>query len=231
MKDYRSILFVLIFSLFCVYTQAQAQQFLSDPLTVLKEGNLRFYSGQTAHPHQDMHTVKQLTAGQSPFAVVVCCSDSRVSPEVIFDQGLGDLFVVRTAGNVMGDYEEGSIEYAIEHLHTSLVVVLGHTSCGAIKAYVDAKEGTPDAHAEHGHESKPLGHVQAILTKLDSEEEMADAFHGEGAHYDAATRANVAHGVKQLQESDPILSKLFKEGKINIVGAIYHLDKGVVSFF
>ncbi len=193
-------------------------------LEVLKEGNQRFYASRMIFPHQDTVTLRQLSAGQNPFAVVVCCSDSRVSPEVIFDQGLGDLFVIRTAGNVMGDLEVGSVEYAVEHLNTRLIIVLGHTSCGAIKAYLEASAASPD---EHG---APTGYVQSILDKLGGEEEMVEVFRTDGDHYHDAICANVKHGVKQLKESDPVLSAFFKEGKIEIVGAVYDITAGRVSF-
>ena len=99
------------------------------PLEALKAGNQRFMSGHPVHPHETLKRLRDLKKGQDPHTVVVSCSDSRVPPELIFDQGLGDIFSVRTAGNVIGDYELGSIEYAVEHLGCKLVVVLGHEEC------------------------------------------------------------------------------------------------------
>ncbi|MBF0575076.1 carbonic anhydrase [Dysgonomonas sp. GY617] len=108
-----------------------------ESLQILKEGNKRFLSGASTHERQDPERIKDLAKGQNPKCVIVGCSDSRVPPEIVFDQGLGDVFSIRTAGNVMADFEIGSIEYAIDHLHTPLVVVMGHQGCGAIKALLD----------------------------------------------------------------------------------------------
>jgi len=103
-------------------------------LDLLKEGNARFVSGALTPKDDYAQLREQLSAGQQPFAVVLCCSDSRVAPEIIFDQKLGDLFVIRNAGNVVDKHVLGSVEYAVEHLETSLVVVMGHSSCGAVTA-------------------------------------------------------------------------------------------------
>ncbi len=212
---------ILTLCFFCLNSFAQGQ--VSDPVTLLKEGNNRFCRNQMLHQHQDRETVMDLTKGQNPFAIVISCSDSRVTPEIIFDQGLGDVFSIRTAGNVMGDFEKGSIEYAAEHLGTKLVIVLGHTHCGAIKAFVDTKS--------NNHNHCEMGHIQAIIDKLDSEEEECEVFRSmEGDTYDKAVRANVLHGVKQLKECDPFLSHLYKDHKIDIVGAIYHIESGEVEF-
>ena len=197
------------------------------PLDKLKEGNERFYTGRMIHRNQDMKTVDKLTEGQAPFAVIISCSDSRVTPEIIFDQGLGDIFCVRTAGNVIGDYEEGSVEYAVEHLNTGLVVVLGHSSCGAVKAFVGYKQEKCCDH--HHHDDDHLGHIKSILEKLDSED-GTNALHLDGDVYDNVTRANIISGVKQLRQSTPILSELYKKGEVEIIGAIYHIDSGKVEF-
>lgn len=213
----------------CLITvSAYAQEADQSPLTLLKEGNLRFVSSTPLHQHQDMARVDELKSGQQPFAVIVSCSDSRVSPEIIFDQGLGDLFSIRTAGNVMADFEEGSIEYAAEHLGSTLIVVLGHTGCGAVKAFMDIKHNSEHKHAEHGEK---LGHIESIVNKLNSEDEENEVFKTEGSDkYNKAIQANVIHGVKQLRESTPILSEKYKEGNIQIVGAIYHIESGEVEF-
>lgn len=192
----------------------------ADPLTDLIKGNERFCSGKAIRPNQDTIRVKDLTDGQHPKAVVVSCSDSRVTPAIIFDQGLGDIFSIRTAGNVMDAYEEGSIEYAVEHAHSKLVVVLGHTGCGAIGAML-----------EHAHDENVHGHVASIVQALKAEEEE-QAVLAEGGDNLAfnAVRANVVHGVKQLRNSEPVLKKMYDEGSIRIVGAIYHIDSGEVEF-
>ncbi|MBF0578081.1 carbonic anhydrase, partial [Dysgonomonas sp. GY617] len=177
-------------------------------------------SGKLAHIHQDSLRVKELAEGQHPRVVVICCSDSRVTPEIVFDQGLGDIFTIRTAGNVMSDYEEGSIEYAVEHTGAKLVVVLGHTSCGAINAMLDTKKG-----------GTVPGHISSIVDALNAEIEEKDALEkgGEELPYNAV-KANVEHGIRQLRNSEPILSEMNEEGKIKIVGAIYHIENGKVEF-
>jgi len=190
-----------------------------DPLISLKEGNERFVAGKALHLHQDPQTVKELAAGQNPKAVIIGCSDSRVAPEILFDQGMGDLFVIRTAGNVMSDYEIGSIEYATEHLHTKLIVVMGHYGCGAIHAML-----------EHIDDDDVPGHIASIVECLKNEEEEQEVFNSSQDLPVDAVRANVIHGVKQLKDSDPILKELSEEGKIKIVGAIYNLDSGKVDF-
>lgn len=190
-----------------------------NPLIALKEGNARFISGTPQHIHQDMQKVKELVEGQNPKAVVIGCSDSRVSPEILFDQGMGDLFVIRTAGNVMGDYELGSIEYATEHLHTKLVLVLGHYGCGAIHAMLEHKD---DEHVP--------GHIAHIVNTLKEEEEEQAVFKSSQNLSIDAVKANVLHGVKQLRESDPILKEQYEKGEIQVVGAIYHLEDGKVDF-
>ena len=190
-----------------------------NPLVSLKMGNDRFTSGKAQHIHQDIQKVKELVEGQNPKAVIIGCSDSRVSPEILFDQGMGDLFVIRTAGNVMSDYELGSVEYAAEHLHTKLVVVLGHHGCGAIHAML-----------EHANDDNAPGHIASIVNCLKEEQEEQEALKsGKNLPVDAVM-ANVIHGVKQLRDCDPILEELYEKGEIQIVGAVYHLDSGKVEF-
>lgn len=101
-----------------------------NPYVRLLNGNERFSHLKSTHPHEDLRRLKELSEEQHPFALVVCCSDSRVSPKLIFDQGMGDLFVIRTAGNIIGSLEMGSIEYAVEHLSVKLVLLMGHEKCG-----------------------------------------------------------------------------------------------------
>lgn len=190
-----------------------------NPLASLKKGNERFASGKLLHIHQDSIRIKELASGQNPKAVVIGCSDSRVSPEILFDQGMGDLFVIRTAGNVMSDYELGSIEYATEHLHTKLVVVMGHYGCGAIHAML-----------EHVNDKNVPGHIAAIVECLKEEQEEKDVINSSDNLSVDAVRANVIHGVNQLRNADPLLKESYEKGEIQIVGAIYHLDTGVVDF-
>lgn len=196
----------------------------TESLQILKDGNKRFLSGVSTHERQDQERVKDLSKGQNPKCIIVSCSDSRVPPEIVFDQGLGDIFSIRTAGNVMSDYEEGSIEYAVEHLHTPLVVVMGHLGCGAIQALLD--------HADDldGDLEKSADHVSKIIRKLKSEEEEQEVLKTAGKNSSLAVVANVMNGVKQLRESDPILEEAYHKGEINIVGAVYHIESGEVEF-
>lgn len=116
-------------------TQIQAKRPIADEvIQILKDGNRRFVSGKLEHPNHCEESRQSLAKGQAPLATILTCADSRVPPVDIFDQGLGDLFVVRVAGNIIGDHSLGSIEYAVKHLHTPVVVVMGHASCGAISA-------------------------------------------------------------------------------------------------
>ena len=188
-----------------------------DPLTLLKKGNKRFVLNKTQYVNEDSIRVKELIEGQNPKAIIVGCSDSRVAPEVLFDQGLGDLFIIRTAGNVMDNFELGSIEYAAEHLHTKLIVVMGHTSCGAIQAMLD------HCNPEADHQHAVPGHIASIVKAL--EKSVSDK-----STPDQASISNVRNGVNQLKSSEPILKGLFEKGKVQIVGAIYHIETGEVEF-
>lgn len=230
------VLHVLFCCLFTVSVYAQTQ---NEPLNLLKEGNKRFTSETMKHQNQSKADVQNLKTGQHPFATIISCSDSRVSPEIVFDQGLGDLFCIRTAGNVMSDYEEGSIEYAAEHLHTKLIVVMGHKGCGAVKAFIDYTENKANVRnsGEKGvaqQKTEVVDHIQHIMKKMESEQEQAAVFASEDTdndhHYEKAVVANVINGVKQLRNSEPILSELFKSNEIQIVGAIYDINTGEVVF-
>ncbi|MFV0291174.1 MAG: carbonic anhydrase [Mangrovibacterium sp.] len=213
---------------------AEAQHFDSisaegtvNPLADLIQGNARFVEGKLMHDHQDVRRIKELEAAQHPKSVIISCSDSRVPPEIIFDQGLGDLFTIRTAGNVMDDFELGSVEYAVEHLHTKLVVVMGHEGCGAIAAMIDhAKHGEQDSISEHGFVPD---HISTIVEALEGESEAIEALKNTENLSGSMVRANVTHGVKQLRTSEPILSKMYAAGEIEIIGAVYHLDTGKVE--
>lgn len=223
----KSIMLISIFSVSVLTISAQTTDL--DPIAKLKEGNSRFLKDQMQHQGQTSSKVKELIKGQHPFAVIVSCSDSRVSPEIVFDQGLGDLFSIRTAGNVMSDYEEGSVEYAAEHLHSKLIVVMGHYGCGAVKAFLDyVEKGNDDNVSEH-HE-KTADHISSIIEKLAGEEEESTVINEKGDHYAPAVKANVINGVKQLRNSQPILSKLYEDKEIQIVGAIYNIESGEVEF-
>lgn len=189
-----------------------------DALTILIEGNQRFLTNHPIHPDQTLERLRALEKGQHPFAVVVTCSDSRVTPELIFDQGLGDLFVIRNAGNIIDDYEIGSVEYAVEHLQTPLVIVLGHTNCGAIGAYL-----------EHQHDSIP-NHIQSIVDYIKQEPEELILDKNSREYYEAAIKANVQHGVSILQQSEPVMQELIDKKEVTVLGAIYDLHTGKVNW-
>ena len=184
----------------------------------LVEGNVRYVSGKAQHPRQDEARRTEVAAGQKPYAVIVGCSDSRTSPEILFDQGLGDLFVTRLAGNVVDDTALGSIEFAVAKLGARVIVVLGHEKCGAVSAAVDSvKNGT----------ALPA-HLGSFVDPI---KPAAEASKGEpGDAVDNAVRANVELVVKKLKASSPILEPLVKSGELIIVGARYDLDNGKVEF-
>ena len=186
----------------------------AEALVRLKEGNQRFVAGKLRHPHQTAERREELTNGQKPFAIVLACADSRTAPEVLFDQGLGDVFVVRVAGNVLNDEIMGSIEYAVDHFGTPLIVVLGHERCGAIQAARDtiaAKEKAP-------------GHIQSLVNAI---RPAVKATAGEDA--EATGKANILNVVKALRDSSPILKKKIAAGTVSVIGARYKLGSGRVE--
>jgi carbonic anhydrase len=184
-----------------------------EALARLVAGNMRFVEMKLAHPDQDAGCRTNLSKAQQPFAIILGCSDSRVPPEVIFDQGLGDLFVVRVAGNVADDIGIASIEYAVEHLGSRLIVVLGHERCGAVTAAVKGGE-LP-------------GHLPTLMTALKPAVDKSKGAAGDAV--DNAMLANVELTAAQLRESKPLLAEMMEKGEIKIVGARYDLDTGAVE--
>ncbi|MBT3923732.1 MAG: carbonic anhydrase [Nitrospina sp.] len=182
-------------------------------LKKLLEGNQRYITGGALHPNQSFEHRLELTKGQKPIAAILTCADSRVSPEIIFDQGLGDLFVLRVAGNVINDLFVGSLEYAVEHLNVSLLMVLGHSQCGAVDATI--KGGNPPGHIN--------SLVQAIKPALDRLKEQSPDW------VNIVAKENVKIGVERLRTIDPILTARYDEGDIDIVGAFYDIKTGKVS--
>ena len=188
-----------------------------EALARLMEGNARFAAALPSYPDQTPERRTTVAGGQHPIAVVVGCSDSRVAPELAFDQGLGDLFVIRVAGNVVDDNALGSVEYALAELHVPLVVVLGHGRCGAVKATLDL--------AVQGGEAP--GHIQSLVKAI--QPAVAQARTQGGDTLDAAIIANVGHVVGLLKTSEPIVGKLVDAEQVKIVGARYDLDTGQVA--
>ena len=188
-----------------------------DALSRLLDGNARYVAAKAEHPGQTAARRDEVAKGQHPFAVILGCADSRVAPELLFDQGLGDLFVVRVAGNVADDAIVGSIEYAVEHLHAPLVMVLGHERCGAVAATLDliAAGGTAP------------GHLVALTDAITPAAIQARAQPGDVL--DTAVIANVGLVTAQLKRTGPVLSELVHEGQVKVVGARYDLDTGEVE--
>ena len=158
---------------------------------------------------------EELTKSQHPFATIVSCSDSRVPPELVFDQGLGDLFVVRVAGNVINDEGLGSIEYSVDHLGVRLIVVLGHQRCGAVKA---AKETI-------AAKAKAPAHIQSLVNAIRPAVEATV-----NQDLEATVEANVKNVAQALRTSTPVLKPKVDSGEVRVIGANYSLDTGGVSF-
>lgn len=186
-------------------------------LKELQAGNARFVAGTAVHPDSSPVVRASLAKGQKPKAVILGCADSRVPPELVFDEGLGDLFVVRLAGNVTGPMGVGSVEYAAEHLGVPLVVVLGHHACGAVSATVQAK-----GHAE--------GNLGEIVKAIEPAVEQAKASPAKEGLVDDAVHVNARRTAASLTERSPVLKKLVAEGKVKIAVAVYDLATGNVEF-
>lgn len=186
----------------------------------LLEGNQRFKNGKTTGPRRSPADFSRLASAQYPEAVIVSCSDSRVAPEILFDVGLGDIFVIRVAGNVVsgaGVTVKGSIEYAVAELNAPLIMVLGHSACGAVKAakqHIDATESLP------GAIDGLVELVKPAVTQSKGEP---------GDPLDNAIRKNVELGVERLKSLEPILAPRVRDGKLKVVGAVYTLQTGEVK--
>lgn len=189
----------------------------STALARLLTGNKRFTKGEARHPRQSPRDLRELATGQHPFAIMLGCADSRVAPELLFDQGLGDLFDNRVAGNIVDNLLLGSIEFAIEEFGPALIVVLGHERCGAITATVDA--------IEHGGTAP--GHIGTIVDAL--RPVVEPLIGGPGDVVEAAVRANVLAQVQHLVDASEIVREKVHEGTLAVVGARYDLDNGKVT--
>jgi carbonic anhydrase len=191
-----------------------------EALRQLLEGNRRFTLGKPLTPRRSPKDFQQLEHGQFPEAVIVSCADSRVAPEILFDVGIGDVFVVRVAGNVIdgaGVTVKGSIEYAVAELNVPLIVVLGHAGCGAVKAalkHINDRDALPGA---------INGLVELIKPAVARSKGMP------GDALENAIRQNVAIGVERLQRLEPILAPRVRDGKVKVVGGVYDLRTGAVA--
>ena len=183
-------------------------------LAELRAGNDHHVAKRYQHPHQTAARQRELAATQHPHAIILSCADSRVAPEIILDQGLGDLFDVRVAGNVASDTELASIEYAALHLHTPLLVVMGHQKCGAVTAAAESGEAE--------------GHLPTLLALIRPAVERAKTQPGD--LIDNAVRLNVENVVQQVRGSAPVLAALVDRGALMVVGAVYSLDTGKVAW-
>jgi carbonic anhydrase len=189
-------------------------------LRLLLDGNQRFVRGQAEGPRRRPEDFAPLAEGQRPSAVIVSCADSRVPPEIVFDQGVGDLFVVRVAGNVVansGVLVKGSIEYGVAELGAPLVMVLGHTACGALKAAIKHIE---DHDTLPGSIGGLVAALKPVVTKVKGRP---------GDPLDLAIRANVEAGVARLKALTPIVAPAVQAGRVRVVGGVYDLKSGTVS--
>lgn len=184
-----------------------------EALQRLVEGNKRFAAGNNLHPDQSPARRIELADGQHPFAVILSCSDSRVPPEIIFDQGLGDLYVIRLAGHIPDENVLGSIEHAIENLGVNLVMVLGHKNCGAVTAAVQGGDMP-------GHMASLVKAIRPAIEKVKRQPTSL---------LDNAIRANVQMAVAQIRVSQPLLANKVMSNALKVVGAYYDLNSGGVN--
>ena len=196
-----------------------------DALELLREGNRRFVSYANRDTFESRARLKELASGQQPFAAILGCSDSRVPVEIVFDQGLGDLFVIRVAGNIVAPSQVGSVEFAAEQFGTRLVVVLGHSNCGAINVTLE-QLGKPFEHQSRNLHSivdliRPS--IEGLLTTSVGHD------HDDLVHH--AVRANIRASVHHLCHGSEIIENLVQNDGLMVVGAEYSLETGIVDFF
>lgn len=197
-----------------------------DALQRLKQGNQNFVKGETQYQMlSQLERAELATQSQNPFAIILGCSDSRVPAEMVFDQGLGDLFVIRVAGNIVAPSQVGSVEFAAEHYQCPLVVVLGHSQCGAIQATIDSLQ-----HPEKTASRNLMSIVNRVRPAVEMlfQTELAQDTEKLCKH---AVRANVFASVNQLRHGSAVLENLIEKGQLAIVGAEYSLETGEVIFF
>jgi len=184
----------------------------------LLEGNRRYIAGRNSANHRTAKRRSEVSKGQHPFAIIVGCSDSRVPPEILFDQGIGDLFVVRSAGNVIDDIAIGSIEYAVEHLGVQLIMVLGHERCGAVDATMKG--------GEVGGKLKFI--VEAIKPAVEKAKAKGQISHGCDLLC-SSVKSNARMVAEKIRKASPVLTEAIENGMLRVAGAYYELDSGVVS--
>ena len=190
-------------------------------LATLKEGNVRFQKNEKA-PRDLMEQVKDTSTGQYPFATILSCIDSRVSAELVFDQGVGDIFSVRIAGNFVNEDILGSMEFACKLAGTKLVVVLGHTACGAVKGACD--------HARLGNLSALIQKIEPAVEAVTEPTDASQRNSGNIQFVNDVAVKNVNMTIDNIREESPVLAELEAEGAIKIVGAMYDINNGSVTF-
>jgi carbonic anhydrase len=197
-----------------------------EALDRLKEGNLRFVANTRSRDATEYNTRRaELAAGQQPFAIILGCSDSRVPAELVFDQGLGDLFVIRVAGNIVAPSQVGSVEFAAARYDTRLVVVLGHSQCGAILATLEELQQPTENQSRN---------LKAIVDRVRPSVETVMEAHRDGNPdrlVEAAVRANIRASVNHLRHGSEVLENLIEKEGLAVVGAEYSLETGEVNFF
>jgi carbonic anhydrase len=197
-----------------------------EALALLRDGNQRFVSEKTSRDSFESRARRiELAAGQRPFAAILGCSDSRVPVEIVFDQGLGDLFVIRVAGNIVAPSQIGSVEFAAEQFGTRLVVVLGHSRCGAIETTLEQLRRPVENQSRNLHSIVDLVRpsVEGLLA--------TDLRHDHDALVHAAVRANIRASVRHLRRGSDIIENLIRSAGLMVVGAEYSLETGIVDFF
>jgi carbonic anhydrase len=197
-----------------------------EALSRLREGNARFVSAQRNHDElTSERRRRKVAAGQEPFAIVLGCSDSRVPAEIVFDQGLGDLFVIRVAGNIVAPSQVGSVEFAAERFGTRLVVVLGHSNCGAVTATIEELSRRTEERSRN---------LRSIVNRIRPSVLAAQAGNERMSREDLvrhAVRANILMSVNQLRHGSEVLEQLIEKDGLLVVGAEYSLETGLVEFF
>jgi len=182
---------------------------------ILMEGNQRFIHNLN-RDHDHLELINQTREGQYPFAVILSCMDSRTSTELIFDQGLGDLFSIRVAGNIVNNDILASIEYALKYVGSKILIVLGHTECGAIKS---AKQGVTD------------GHITGLLNRIQPSISKSLLYDDSFLFSDKVAYANVENSLEEILNQSEIVRNMFKKGEIGLLGAVYNIENGKVDFF
>jgi len=211
-----SLLLALTFNVGATFASHDIENLSArEAMQKLKEGNKRFVKNQAQHPDESLERKKEMLKGQRPFVVILSCSDSRVPPELIFDQGIGDIFEIRNAGNVLNNHVIGSIEYAIMHLGVKLVLIMGHQDCGAVAATLSGK-----------YETK---FIQSLEDSIQPAIEDCKK-QGLEVNSDNVVKAHIMQNINELFSQDKDLLKYMEDHDVKIVPAYYHLDSGKVDF-